>query len=241
MNFLQLGQRLVQECGATNVNLGSMVGNAINSEQQRFVNWAGQAWGEIQTLHDNWEWMRSSALLGAGVSFVPLLGQSAIPLGIGPGTIGLDPNLFGGKWVVDSFRNFTTAVGYRSEIFMTEISYDWWRDAYMYGANRDVKTRPIVISVAPDKSLCIGPPSNGTYTVYGDFYMAPTIMTLDADVPTGLPLPYHIAIVYKAMIYYGSYEAAPEVMERGLDGYSEIITQLERQYGPRASMAAALA
>jgi hypothetical protein len=239
MNYLQLGQRLATECGATNVTLNSMLNQ--QGEQQRFVNWVNTSWNELQTLHDDWEWMRSSSLLGQGVSFVPDPGQASIPLGTGPGTIGLDPLLFGGKWAKASFRNYTTSVGPRSEIFMTDIRYDFWRDAYMYGANRDVKTRPVALAIGPDKSLCIGPPSNGQYTVTGDYYQAPSAMTADLDIPVGLPPQYHMAIVYKGMIFYGSYEAAPEVMERGLDGFGELLTQLERQYGPRARMAAALA
>lgn len=242
MNFLELGQRLVVECAAPNCVLTTMLGNPMLSEQQRFVNWIKQAWNELQTLHDDWEWMRSSELLGEGVSFVPNPGQAVVPLGIGPGTIGLAPDLFGGKWAMSSFRNYPTATGKRGEIFMSRIMhYDNWRNAYMYGANREVQTRPVAIACAPDKSLCLGPPPNGQYTVIGDYYRAPSVMLADIDLPVGLPVQYHMGIVYKGMMYYASYEAAPEVLERGLDGFNGVLTELERQYGPRVSMARALA
>lgn len=242
MNYLELGQRLAVECAAPNVTLTSMLGNPLLSEEQRFVNWINTAWNELQTLHDDWEWMRSSELLGQGVSFVPNPGQAVVPLGTGPGTVGLDPLLFGGKWAMNSFRNYATTAGKRSEIFMSRImQYDYWRNAYMYGANRSVQTRPIAIAVAPDKSLCLGPPPNGQYTVTGDYYRAPAIMQADLDLPLGLPLQYHMGIVYKGMMYYASYEAAPEVLERGLDGFNGVLTELERQYGPRARLTGALA
>lgn len=239
MNFLQLGQRLSVECGAANVSLTTM--QNLTGEAARFYNWVGTAWIELQTLHDDWEWMRSSALNSGGVSFVPLSGVPVCPLGTGAGTVGLLATNFGGKWVKDSFRNYTTSVGFIDEIFIQEVSYDWWRDAIMYGAMRNVRTRPHIFAIAPDKSICVGPPSNGLYTVTGDYYAAPSSMSADIDTPTGLPNQYHMSIVYKAMVYYGYYEAAPEVKERGQDGWDEILTQLERQYGPRAHMAGALA
>lgn len=240
MNFLQLGQNLARECGANNVNLTTMV--AQSGENLRFVNWVAQAWSELQTLHDDWEWMRSSALLGGGVSFVPVAGAagSNCAFGTSPGQIGILDTAWG-KWCKDSFRNYVTSVGTNSEIFMPAVGYDYWRDSYMYGANRQVQTRPVSIAIAPDKSLCVGPPSNGLYTVYGDYYRAPTVMSLDADTPTGLALPYQWAIIYKGMTYYASYEAAPEVMARGDDGWGEIVSELERQYGPRVRMGRALA
>lgn len=239
MNYLELGRRFTDESGATNVNLTTMTGQ--KGESRRFTQWIAQAWNEIQTLHDDWEWMRKSNLMGSGVSFVPAPGQAYIPLGVTPDTIGLDIDDFGGKWCIDSFRNYSTDAGPRSEIFMTEISYDWWRDSYMYGANRFVQTRPVVIGIAPDKGLCIGPPSNGLYTVTGDYYRSPTVMVADTDVPLGLPKKYHMAIVFKAMTYYGSYEAAPEVQGRGEEGFDQLIRELEAYYGPRVVMGGALA
>jgi hypothetical protein len=239
MNFLSLCQRLLVECAATNVTLStaqSPVGEAV-----RFVNWINQAWTELQTMHDDWEWMRSSNLLGGGVSFVPVAGVANTPLGTGPGTLNLDPSLFGGKWVIDSFRNYVTTVGPQSEIFMPHIGFDWWRDSYMYGANRFVQTRPAVFAVGSDKSICVGPASNGLYTVTGDYFAAPTSMSADTDLPIGLPNQYHMILVYQGMIYYGTYEAAPEIATRGMDGYQTLLTQLERRYGPRVRLAGALA
>jgi len=239
MNFLELGQRLTIECGAGNVQLTTMQNQ--KGEALRFVNWVSQAWNELQTVFDCWEWMRSSSLLGAGVSFVADPGQAVVPLGTGPGQIGLDPKDFGGKWVEDSFRNYVTSFGFRSEIFLESISYDWWRDAYMYGANRAVQTRPVVIAVGPGKEICLGPPSNGLYTTTGDYYRSPAIMAQDTDIPAGLPTQYHMAIIYKGMEYYGAYEAATEVVARGEEGYGNQLFELTRRYGPRVKMGGPLA
>lgn len=239
MNNLSLVQNLSVECGASNVNVMTTVG--ATGEALRFVNWIARAWNELQTKHDTWQWMRSSVLLGGGVSFAPLAGAYNAPLGTGIGTVGLAVADFGGRWAQDSFRNFTTTVGFQDEVFMTPIDFDWWRDGYMYGAQRLTRTRPVVLAIGSDKSLCFGPPSNGLYTITGDYYRAPNIMSGDAATPTGLPDKYHLAIMYKAMTYYGTYDAAPEVSARGESGYDELVRELETLYGPQVTMGAPLA
>jgi len=198
----------------------------------RLVTWVNQAWNEVQTEHDDWIWMRSTAGLGAGMSFVPAVGlgafpQASFPLGTTAGTTcGVDPTKFG-KWVKNSFRNYTTSVGPINEIFMDQISYDDWYNVYLFGANRSVQTRPVAIATGPDESICLGPPSNGLYTITGDYIVAPTLMSADTDVPNLLPNQYHMLIVYKAMQKYGMYESAPEVVQRGEMEYGLMLAQLE--------------
>lgn len=237
MNFLQLGQRMVQECGISGT-LTSMQNQT--GEFARVVSWVGQAWDELQTKHDDWDWMRSSNLLGAGASFATVAGQAVYPLGTGPGTCGVTLANFG-KWDEETFRCYTTSVGVADETFLDSIPFDAWRNAYMLGALRLVQTRPVAIAVGTNKALCLGPPSDGLYTVTGDYFTSPNIMAANADEPTGLPVAYHMAIVYLAMLYYAGYESAPEVMDRGDAGYKKLLGELEAKYLPRVSFCGALA
>lgn len=239
LTFLQLGQLATQRCGANNVTLTTMQDQT--GESQRFVQWTGDAWIELQTLHDDWEWMKSSQFIGGGVAFIPQSGQSVCSFGTAAGDLGITSNMFG-KWDVGSFRNYTTSAGVTSEIFMTHIKkYQAWFDAYEYGANRNVKTRPVAFAVGPNYEICVGPPSNGLYTVTGDFYFAPTPMIEDSDTPLGLPDEHYLAIVGRVMMYYADYESAPEVMNAGQKLWNRHIFELERQRGPRTRGAAALA
>lgn len=223
MNRLALSQRLALECAVS----GTLT-TTINTtgEQLRIVTWVDQAWNDLQTEHDDWNWMRSSNLLGAGASFVTVAGTATYPLGTGAGTCGIAVSVFG-KWARDSFRCYTTTVGTNDENILDPITFDAWRDVYMYGANRAVQTRPVAVAVGPDESVCIGPPSNGLYTVTGDYFTAPTIMLSDTDVPTGLPVAQHMLIVYKGMMSYAGYEAASEVFQRGKAGWDMMLAQLE--------------
>lgn len=237
MNFLSLSQRLVQECGVSGT-LSTTVNQT--GEFLRITSWINSAWNDLQTRHDDWWWLRSSALVGGGVSFVPAAGIAYTPLGTGAGTVGVLAENFG-KWAMNSFRCNTTSVGFADETYMDPVEYDVWRDSYMYGAMRSVQTRPVAIAVGPDKQLCVGPPSNGNYTVTGDYFRAPTQMSADIDTPTGLPNQFHMAIVYNAMMMYAGYEAASEVFQRGDAGYKRMMAELEVTYAQKIRFGGALA
>lgn len=237
MDFLQLCQRAVLECGVSG-SLTTTVGQV--GSLGRIVNWINAAWEELQTEHDDWEWMRSSNLLGAGVSFATVAGQASYPLGTGAGTVGVTFANFG-KWDRYAFRNYTTSVGFSNEMFLDFIDYDVWRNGYMLGAMREVQTRPVAVAIGPDKSVCLGPPPNALYTVTGDYFVAPTQMAQDTDVPTGLPNQFHVAIVYGAMRMYAAYESAPEVYNRGEKGYGDLLRELEARQLPEIEFGTALA
>ncbi len=249
MNFLALCQRAVTECGvasglAVASALPTVVG--VTGSIARVVNWVGDAWNDIQIAHDDWDFLRSSNVLGAGASFATIAGQASYPLGVfpttvgAPGTVGIAPDSFG-KWDRETFRNFVTAEGYLSENYLDEIPFDVWRDSYMYGAMRSEQTRPVVVAVGPDQSVCLGPPPDGNYTITADYFMAPSVMALDTDLPIGLPTKFHMLIVYRAMTKYGQYEAAQEVLERGQQEYAPMYSRLLAVRAPRMSFSGSLA
>ncbi|MEI6128980.1 MAG: hypothetical protein WCR59_02835 [Planctomycetota bacterium] len=206
----------------------------------RIVGWVTDAWTDIQMDHDDWDWMRSSNILGAGVAVQTIAGQFTYPLGTGAGTAGVSVEDFG-KWDKETFRCYPTAVGVNGEMILDQIAYDKWRNGYMLGAQRAVKTRPVVIAVGPDQSLNLGPPPDGLYTITGDYFMAPTEMQADTDVPLGLPTRFHMLIVYRVMMKYAGYESAPEVYQRGSQENAGMYAQLMRVRAPMVSFGGALA
>jgi hypothetical protein len=246
VNFLSLTQAAVAECGAS----GTVITTTLNQtgENLRFVNWVIQAWTEIQNANDEWGFMRSSYLLsgstpaGVGTTFPTTANLANYPLGTTSGTTCMVAPASFAKWDEWSFRNYSTVNPLKQdEIFMDPISYDDWRDAYMLGSLRQVQTRPIAVAIGPDMSVCVGPPSNGSYTIEGDYWVAPQIFANDADTPQGLQIQYHMMIVYKVMMKYAGYEAAPEVLSRGQEEYVPMFLQLAAKFGPRLQEAAALA
>lgn len=195
----------------------------------RVVTWCNQAWVDIQTERQTWSFMRSSQLNGGGVSFATVSGQAIYPLGTGSGTVGVAETSFD-SWVTRSFRDQTTTSGVQDQYMLAWISYDAWRNAYAFGAQQTVTTRPVAIAVGPNNEICVGPFPTAAYTLTGDYYSAPATMTADADTPTNLPAQYQMMIVWRAMRDgYAQYEAAPEVMARATSNYRI----MDRSFGNR--------
>lgn len=242
LTFLQLAQQAAINCGIS----GSVTTCQNQSgEIGRIVQWVNDAWLDIQVEHDDWTFLRSSYLLGGGVTFVPGSGlgsgKNYTPLGTGAGTVGVAASSFG-KWAKDSFRSYSTAAGFTSEAPMDEISFDVWRDSYMFGAMRNTTTRPVVIAFGPQQEVCIGPPSDGTWTIEGDYFYAPSQMSNDSDTPTYLPPQFCMLIVYRLMkLKHGLYEAAPEVIERGMKEHDRMMSELEAQRGAEIYVGGTLA
>lgn len=239
MNYLQLCNRLMVECGISGGPL-TTTANLNTAELVRVTTWITAAWAEIQGKHDDWGFMRASYLNPqgvtgiAGISFITTAGRpvnTLVQLGIGSIT----------KWDQYSFRVYETAAGVSSETYLDPISYDDWRDGYMYGALRIVQTRPVAVAISPDLGVCLGPPPDGTYTVEGDYWVDAQQLTADGNVPQGIPARFHMTIVYEAMKKYAGYEAAQEVMDRAKMEGGPLYNQMEALYAPTINMAAALA
>lgn len=223
MNYLELCQAAATECDVSGPGPTTVLNNV--GELKRICNWVAVALNDIETAHDDWSWMLQTTL-----SFQTVAGQSVYT----PAQCGINgtfPNTFG-AWELSRFRNYPTAVGNIGEISMGVITYDEWDNAYNFGATRYVQTRPCDIAVHANKNdLCVGPASDGNYTITGEFYRAPQKLTQDGDVPT-MPERFHMAIVYKAMMYYGMYESAPEVLARGETEFQKMMWRMTAQRLP---------
>lgn len=209
-------------------------------EFQRVTTWINQSYTEMQTQFFNWDFLRSSQLEGGGVSFQTIAGQPIYELGTGPGTVGVAADSFG-SWVKGSFRDQTTTSGVSDQYMLEWISYDAWRDAYSFGAQQTVETRPVVIAVSPENAICVGPWPTSAYTLTGDYWAAPTVLAANTDEPSNIQVQWQMAIVYQAMIYYGMYESAPDVVARGERGYRKLTRQFANLRIPMISAGRTLA
>lgn len=226
MNFLQLVNRARQECGVSGTDLITVAGQV--GESGRFVTWVAQAWQDIQTAEETWNWMR------AAFSFTTT-NQQATYTATQAGITSF------ASWKADSCRCYVTASGVQSEMFLDDLPYETWRDTYQYSSFRTTYTRPLAVSVTPDQQLALGPtPDNTGYTIVGEYFTAPTVLALDADTPT-MPERFQMAIVYRAMMSYGAFEVAPEVLMRGQEGYRRTMIALRLNQQPNAAFSGALA
>ena len=212
MNFLALAQKLVEKCGISGTGPVSVVGQS--GELKRAVNWINEAWMSIQQTREDWDWMRGS------VSFSTIAQQGSYT----PAQCGVSDLA---EWFTNSqycsFRGYDTNVGVNSEIFLSHIDYNTYRDIYLYGSMRQSYARPLSIAIAPDMSICLGQiPDSGNYTIVGDYFKTPTEMVNDTDIP-GLPTRFHMLIVYQAMIYYGEYEQDEYVRQTAENNYRKML------------------
>ncbi len=227
MNFLQLVQRLARECGVPGTGPSTTVGQT--GESGRLVNWTNTAWNDIQTAHQDWDWMRTTATwttTQAQPTYTPT------QAGIASGTFGM--------WAPYTFRCYETASGTNSEMFLSWMPYEVWRNTYLFGALRQSYSRPTQMTIAPDKSVALGPIPVSGYTITGDYFTAPLDMSADADIPA-LPTQYHMAIVYRAMMFYGAFEAAQEVYANGEREFAKLMNRIDADRLPQTMMAGALA
>lgn len=230
MNYLQLVQRLKRKCRVT----GAVPVTLANQPEEilRLADWINEAWMDIQNTRPDWRFMRGS------VSFPTTLNKAAYSLAE---ILALDATFAAfGNWKTDTFRNYLTAAGNTSEIFMSYVPYDQWRDTYQFGGFRVSTSRPIELSYAPDFSLCLGPVPVAGYTVLGDYFKVASEMSANTDTPS-LPTQFHMAIVYRAMMFYGMSEAAPEVFEEGKNEFRTVMGQIALHELPAIEMCGALA
>ena len=131
-----------------------------------------------------------------------------------------------GNWKRDSFRCASDLTLYRDEQLLNYMEWTTFRNLYRYANMRNTTARPVVVSIMPNKDLAFGSTPDGIYVIDGEYYTQPVTLSADSDTPL-LPARFHMAIVYRAMMYYAGYEAAPEVMARGDFEYRRLYSRME--------------
>lgn len=211
MNLLQLAQRLRLEVGASGND--STVSGAVG-EWARLVAWCNTAWEDIQRRHLEWNWRRQS------ISFSTIASQGEYAYAASP----LSITSFA-SWDITRFRVYKTSIG--NENFMSYLPYDRFIDTYRIGTTRTTEGYPNVITVSPINSLLVSLiPNDTSYTISGTYYKGLSTLSNDSDTPE-MPDRFHMAIVYLAMMDYGFYEGAPEVVQRAERKFNRIFAQLE--------------
>lgn len=230
MNKLALAQKLVEKCGISGA--GPVTTIAQTGELKRVVGWIDEAWTAIQQVRPDWEWMRASA------SFSTVAGQAtytAAQCGVADLA----------EWIMNSrdctFRCYLTSAGVNSEIDLSYMPYGSWRDLYQFGNMRLVRSRPMSITITPDQSIGLGmTPDSAGYTIVGDYFREPSMMTIDADIPA-MPTRFHMLIVYQAMQYYAQYEGDEYVRQTSEREYNKMMGRMTIAQLPEVTVGGALA
>lgn len=211
MNLLQLVNQTRVECGVSGPALTTA--QSQTGESGRIVAWVVQAWTDIQTSKEDWLFMRKSFDFNTTAN---VWEYSAADAGLTDF----------GNWKRDSFRASTYGQDFKDEQLLNYMEWTTFRNLYRYANMRNTKARPVVVSIMPNKDLAFGSIPDNVYVIDGEYYTQPVVLSADADTPL-LPARFHMAIVYRAMMYYAGYEAAPEVMTRGEFEYRRLYMRME--------------
>lgn len=217
MTYLQLVQRLRQECGVSGT--GPNTTNNLTGEMGRLAAWIRSAWMDIQRLHPDWEFMRQP------FEFVTQEGKAKYS----PSEM-LIHSL--GSFKRDSLRCYRMESGVHDEQILPFMDYDSFRNYYLLGSSRTIRSRPNCFSIDSQRNVILGHAPDGQYVVTGECYAMPTEFHNDDDMPA-MPSQFHMLIVYRAMMNYGQYEAAPEVFQHGFAEYKTMLTRLAADQLPR--------
>lgn len=223
MTFLELVQRLRQECGAGGSGPSTVVGQS--GEAKRLVDWTASAWLDIQRRHNEWEFMRSAFSVATVANDDTYTAADCSVTNLR-------------NWHLDTFKLYLTSLGVSDECPLIQIPYaDWY---FVYGTGAQTAARPIHCTVKPDRSIALGPKPDAIYTLSGEYQSSAVTLAADADEPS-LPEEYHDIIVYAAMMKYGRYEGAGEVYADGQNQYRRLLRDLERTQLPQVLLGGALA
>ena len=230
MNFLELANRTKRKCRVTGVAMTTVISQA--EEFARLIDFINAGWMDIQMTRPDWKWMRNS------MTFPTVAGQATYTLAQIESTGSGFANF--GNWDLDTFRSYTTSVGTNDETPMSWMPYDVWRDTYQMGATRNTQTRPNQFTLTSLLGIGLGcTPADG-YTISGDYYKVATEMALDADTPS-LPSQFHMAIVYRAMMFYGVSEASAEIYDEGKEEFVRMMSRIALHQGSMMSVGRPLA
>ena len=225
MNYLQLCQTVRELAGIPGTGPTSVAGQS--GELRRLCNWVAQAWNEIQLKRADWLWMWDDT------SFDTTAGKS-----IYAPVADLGLTRFA-RWKECSFSIYLKSAGKGNEVDLDHWQYISFRNDYLYGTKAAATGQPDAITIAPNKSLILGLIPDAIYTVEGEYYKSPQTLAADADIPEMLE-QYHMAIVHKALIKYGMFEAAAEVVQEHTVNLSAIMNRLEQDQLPQINLGGAL-
>lgn len=210
--YLQLVQELVTELGLGGANQGATLPLTVvgaTGQMWNATNWIKQAENNLALMYSDWQF------LAIEYSETLLVGSSAVPTHTGIEVVN--------KWDRDSFWIDPTTAG------ASQLEYMEWktfRNTVEPGSGTRVNAKPTIVTTKRDGTMKMDNPSDGAYTLTGEFYKEPVLLSLDADV-SPIPTQYHRLIVAEAAIKYGNKEAAIEVIQGFEAEYIYLLDKLE--------------
>lgn len=175
------------------------------------VDWAADAYNELQTSGDDWRWMRSQFTVNT-VASTEAYAYGACTDSRLSATI----SRFSHWLVTDKYnppRAYLASSGIGSAYHLQFIDWDTFCALYKIGTINGGP--PAHITIDPQDRLILGPTPNDVYTIEGEYQMSAQNLAVDSDEPE-MPDQFHMLIVYDAMMKYAGDQLSEEAMGRAL-------------------------
>lgn len=207
MNFLQICQRVRQECGISG-NGPLAVARQVGM-YAKIVDWVKAAHEEIQTKRTMWrfDWFELTQALTIGA-------EAYAPAS--------DWGLKVRSWARDSAHLYRTAAGPTSRHWLAYLEWDQYRDL----RTPAVPGMPIYWTQAPDRRLMFYPIPDQDFTLVAEGYRSPEILVQTTDIPR-LPEEYHMAIVWRAVMLYCGHDENQPLFQTAQANYKGLISRIE--------------
>ena len=144
-----------------------------------------------------------------------------------------------GQWDTTSMR-VSSNEDRRDETFIIGQRWPAFRDYWRFSTRRYTTSRPLNCAINQDTNLEIGPVPDAAYWLTFQYIDVPTDLLEDGDIPV-IPDRWQMAIVWRALMLYGGYEAASEAYARGQNELTVIQSMLEIDQLPMIRMGGPLA
>lgn len=225
--FLELCKAVGRESGTVQPSAITSVANQTG-RVQKVVQWTAEAWRRIQNANANWLFLRGE-WAGETIAGTATYTPAAINI----------TDL--ARWMTDQQAAgykptslYPTATGVADEGEITFIPYGLYRARYGRGAQ--TQGRPVVYTVTPSNEIALGPVPDAAYTLRGEYFRTPQVLTANDDEPTGLPTRFHEIIVYRALVLLGEHDEGEVQIGSAARNYRELLTALERDQLPTVTI-----
>lgn len=225
MTFLEMCQRLRLEAGISGSGPASVIGQA--GQLDKVVKWILSAYENIQNMYATWDFLRTDFTFST-IANIQNYTSTAVDL----------TDL--ATWKAKENSDLTIYSSVSDEQYLTVVSWDEFKAIYMFGTSRSQTERPTVAAIKPDNSMSLWPIPNAVYTVTGEYYKAAQTLTINTDTPI-FPSQFHMAIVWRALMYYGADYAADEKYAHGQNEHKNLLKKLEKDQLPKFSYGEPLA
>lgn len=207
MNFLQLAKRVRQECGISGDGPAATEGQS--GIYAKIVDWVRTAHDELQLLHSDWsfDWAVADLELLEGVDDYSPLGLWALQVRM---------------LAKDGMYVYRTDQGERIKHWLTEVPWEEFRGiqaSYAQGV-------PGYIAMAPDKRLHLYPAPSAGLRLKLEYFQNPLELLAAGDTPR-LPAPYHMAIVWRAVMLWCAHDENPSLFQVANANYRELIRKVQ--------------